>query len=286
MSFKSILVALEGFERESSVLDVALQAARAFDAHLDVLHVRSDPNEVFAFVSEPMSESAVELVVNAAETGAAELATKAQAQFEAFCQSNGVTSAAAEPAGGGVFAIWREETGLHGNVMARQGRLADLIVAARPTADRPAPVMLEAALLETGRPVLVAPAEARATLGRNVVVAWNDTAEAARAVAAAMPFLGNADKVTVLTADEDGQFSASAADLSAHLAWHGIAASTGAVNTGAVSVGEALLGEAGRLGADLLVMGGYGHSRVREVILGGVTNHILANAGLPVLMAH
>ncbi len=286
MSIRSILVVLEGLDREASVLATALQAARAFDAHLEVLHVRADPNEVFSFISEPMSESAVELVVSAAEKGSAELATKARGQFDAFCQANGVTISRTAPAGGGAFAIWHEETGMQGAVAAHRGRLADLTVVARPTADTPAPVMLEAALLQTGKPVLVAPAEAPRTLGANVVIAWNGSAQASRAVAAAMPFLEAADKVTVLTAEEDGQFIANAADLTGYLAWHGITASSGAVNTGSTPIGEAILGEANRAGADLLVMGGYGHSRVREVVLGGVTYHVLEHAGVPVLMAH
>lgn len=286
MSFKSILVVLEGLDREAAVLATALQAARAFDAHLEVLHVRADPNEVFSFMSEPMSETAVELVISAAEKGSAELASKARGQFDAFCQANDVAVAQTAPAGGGVFAIWHEDTGMQGDVAAHHGRLADLTVVALPTADSPAPVMLEAALLETGKPVLVAPAEARNTLGANVVIAWNGTAQASRAVAGAMPFLKAAGKVTVLTVEEDDRFVANAADLAGYLAWHGITASSGAVNAGTTSAGEALLGEANRAGADLLVMGGYGHSRVREVILGGVTYHVLANAGLPVLMAH
>ncbi len=286
MSIKAILVALAGMESESSVLDTALQVARLFDAHLEVLHVRADPNEVFAFMTEPMSESSVELIIDAAEKGTAELAAKARARFDEFCQANGVTVAEAALAGGGVCAIWREETGEQGQVIAHHGRLADLSVVARPAEDAPAPVMLEAALLETGKPVLMVPAEARTTLCANVVIAWNGTAEASRAVAAAMPFLEAADKVTVLTAKEDGQFVADAADLTGYLSWHGVTASTGTINIGATATGEALLGEAGRIGADLLVMGGYGHSRVREVILGGVTHHILGNADLPVLMAH
>ncbi len=290
MSIKAILVALHGLDGEASVLRVALQAARAFDAHLEVLHVRADPKAVFAFMTEPMSESAVKLVVDAAEKGSAELAARAQAQFDAFCRDNDLTVVPARnqaaPAAGGVFAMWREAAGEPAKIMAHHGRLADLSVVLRPAENSPAPAMLEAALLETGKPVLVAPAEARTTLGRNVVIAWNGSAEASRAVAAAMPFLAAADKVTVLTVEEDGRFAANAADLTGYLAWHGITASSGAVTTGKTPTGEALLGEANKLRADLLVMGGYGHSRVREVILGGVTYHILANAGLPVLMAH
>ena len=286
MSIKAIMVTLGGSDRETPALEIALQAARAFDGHIEVLHVRADSREIFPFMAEPVSAGSIELIVEAAEKGAAELAAKARGQFDAFCQANGVSVARTAPAGGGVFAIWHEETGLHAEIVAARGRLADLIVVSRPVEETPAPVMLETALLETGRPVLVAPPQAPAALGRNVAIAWNGSAEASRAVAAALPFLTGAEKVTVLTAAEKGEFVASGADLSAYLAWHGVRASTGTVDPGDGAAGEALLGEAEKIGADLLVMGGYGHSRVREIILGGVTYHVLSNADIPVLMAH
>jgi nucleotide-binding universal stress UspA family protein len=133
--------------------------------------------------------------------------------------------------------------------------------------------------------VLVAPPKAPAKLGGTVAIAWNGSAQAARAVEGALPFLAGA-KVTVLTAAEKDEFVAAPAELSAYLAWHGVSASTATVEADSDAAGEALLAEAGKLGADLLVMGGYGHSRVREVILGGVTYHVLGNAEIPVLMAH
>ena len=139
---------------------------------------------------------------------------------------------------------------------------------------------------ETGRPILIAPPRASKTLATNIAVAWNDSAQAARAVAASMPFLTRADKVTILTVKGPDEAAASPRDLSAHLTWHGVKASTKTVIAGSRHAGEALLAECQGLGADLLVMGGFGHSRVREIILGGVTQHVLSAARLPVLMMH
>lgn len=286
MTFKTILVPLEGSESTGSVLEAALAVARAFDGHLEVLHIKADPREVFAFLSEPATAGSVELVMEAAEKNANALAAKARGLFDEFCRKAGVTVATAKPAAGGLFASWIEEVGLAGEVVAERGRVADLIAVARPAEKDPAPVFLETALMETGRPILIAPPRAAKTLGTNIAIAWNDSAQAARAVAAAMPFLSRAEKVTVLTVKGPDEAAASPRDLSSHLAWHGIRASTKTVTAGTKHAGEALLAECQGLGADLLVMGGFGHSRVREIILGGVTQHVLSAARLPVLMMH
>ena len=286
MTFKTILVPLEGSESGASVLETALAVARTFEGHLEVLHVKADPREVFAFLSEPATAGTVELVMEAAEKNANALAAKARALFDEFCRKSGVTVAAARPAAGGMFASWIEEVGLAGELVAERGRVADLIAVARPAEKDPAPVFLETALMETGRPILIAPPKASKTLATNVAIAWNDSAQAARAVTVAMPFLTRAEKVTVLTVKGRDEADASPRDLAAHLAWHGVKASTKTITAGAKHAGEALLAECQGLGADLLVMGGFGHSRVREIILGGVTQHVLSAARIPVLMMH
>lgn len=286
MSFKTILVPLEGSESSASVLEAALAVARVFDGHLEVLHVKADPREVFAFLSEPATAGSVELVMEAAEKNATALAAKARGLFDEFCRKAGVTVEAPKADADGLFASWIEEVGLAGELVAERGRLADLIAVAQPAAKDPAPVFLETALMETGRPILVAPPKAPKTLGTNIAIAWNDSAQAARAVAAAMPFLTHADKVTILTVKGPDEAAASPRDLSAHLTWHRVKASTKTITAGSRHAGEALLAECQGLGADLLVMGGFGHSRVREIILGGVTQHVLSATRLPVLMVH
>jgi nucleotide-binding universal stress UspA family protein len=140
-------------------------------------------------------------------------------------------------------------------------------------------------LFETGRPVLVAGlAEAESHCER-IIVAWNGGAEAARAITAALPFLAAAEVTVVTVRGERDDGERGLSDVAEYLAWHGVVARTHAVITRA-PVGEALLEAAVAVGADLVVMGGYSHSRLRELILGGVTRHMLEKAALPLLVAH
>ncbi|MGH7185222.1 MAG: universal stress protein, partial [Pseudomonadota bacterium] len=194
----------------------------------------------------------------------------------------------AGPGEGGATIAFREEEGREDEVAARLGRLHDLTVVARAEGQAGAPVTvtLESLLLHSGRPVLVAPGEPIGSIGRSIAVAWNGKEQAARALGAALPFLAKADTVTVLTAGEP-HAAGRPAEVVRYLAWHGIRAD--AVEVPAASpgkVGQILLEQVGQTGADLLVMGAYGHSRLKEMILGGATRDLLGHAALPVLMAH
>lgn len=127
-------------------------------------------------------------------------------------------------------------------------------------------------------------------VGRRIVIAWSSTREAARAVSDAMPFLESADLVNVLTIDPregpDGHGELPGADIAVHLARHGVKAQIERTVSAGLPVGEVLLSRIADLGADLLVMGAYGHSRVRELLLGGATRSVLRSMTLPVLMSH
>ena len=133
---------------------------------------------------------------------------------------------------------------------------------------------------------MLAPPEPPTKIGRRIAIAWNGGAQSARAVGCAMPLLQAADGVTVLTAATSATPAAAAERLAQHLAWHHVATTTQVVHPGSDAVGHALLNAAKADGCDLLVLGGYGHSRMREMIMGGVTRYMLAHADLPVLMAH
>lgn len=147
---------------------------------------------------------------------------------------------------------------------------------------------IEALLFGAGRPILLLPSAGRyAVPGRHVLLAWNASRESARAVADAMPLLQAAQHVTVLSADPRGAASrVPGADIALHLARHGVKVATSTTYAGDIGIGDALLNRATDLGADLLVMGGYGHSRTREAIFGGATRHVLDHMTLPVLMSH
>ena len=145
---------------------------------------------------------------------------------------------------------------------------------------------LEAALFETGRPILIAPPSAPVTLGESIAIAWNGSTETSRAVAFAMPILQKAKKVVVLTIEDAMVPGPMGSEVAKHLNRNGIEASAVVRAAGKRSLGEAMLEESAQQGADLVVKGAYTNSRLRQMIFGGATSHILAYTELPVLMAH
>lgn len=292
MSIKTILVPVDGTDAARSALQTAFAAGQQFSAHVDALHVSADPKDAVPLLGEGMSGAMIEEMIQYAEKEAAERAASGRRMFDEQCARDSVSVSTTPPAAETVSAAWVEVVGRDNEAVAQGGRLADLIVAGRPTADADpsATMVLNAALFETGRPVLVAPpAESAAPpplAGGKVAIAWNLNAEAARAAAAAIPFLSRADSVVIVTAESARTSSGAAGELAPYLAWHGISATTKTIPPSRRAVGAALLGACAEIGADMLVMGAYTHGRVRQIILGGVTRHVLAEATIPVLMAH
>lgn len=283
MAIKKILVPLGSNARNQPVLETALAAAQRFGAHLEVLYIRPDPRLAVPYATLGMSGSMKKTVMESARQSANEQAAKTRAAFEKFCGKHGIPIVTRRPAEAPVSASWREGVGNQSAVVAQRGLYADLIVVPRPAAASAAAEILEAALLQTGQPVLIVPPQSQECVASKIVIGWNASAEAARAVAAAMPCLTMADVVTILISPKR---AASAKDLAGHLAWHGVKASVRQFRVGPRSVGETLLAEARALKADLLVIGGYSHVRARELLFGGVTRHILAATEIPVMMAH
>ena len=285
--FQSILVPVAD-AGASAPLDAALRLAMGQGGHVIGLHVRVDPSMAVPLVGEGMSGAMVEEMMAAAEKQAAVRAAAARQLFDQGVARAGLRVAAAPPVEG-ASAEWLDVTGREEEVVAGRGRLSDLVVLGRLSADNetPSPMTLNAALMESGRPLLLVPPAASETIGRNVVIAWNGSAEAGRAVAAALPLLTRADRVTILSVSEDERLAnAPAGELAAYLAWHGIAAGCHRLPGNATHAGEALAGECMTLGADLLVLGAYTHSRLRQLILGGVTRHVLHHTPLACLMCH
>jgi nucleotide-binding universal stress UspA family protein len=238
-----------------------------------------------AYMGEPMSASMIEDLMESQQKRAADEAAKVRKAFDDVC-------AKAKIAGGGkagaakLSASFHEETGSEDEELSIAGRVSDLVVFARPQGQLAAPqrLTLEAALMDTGRPLLVVPPKAPAKIGSSVAIAWNGSTQASRAVAMAMDFLAAAQSVTILTAKENGD-GTRPEELRDYLAWHDIKAKTVSIAAKG-DAGKALLAAAAKAGADLLVMGAYGHSRVRELVLGGVTKHMLQATTIPTLLAH
>ncbi len=281
---KTILVPFGGPEGGEAALEAAFAIARRFDAHVRVLHVRPDPSEALRMTGMAFPGSMRRSVLEVGERHGAEAADAARAAFDDYCAKHKIKVVKGPPAPPGVSAAWREVVGKESLVVARSGRLCDLIVMERAADDSPARETLEAALLDTGRPVLILPPGVTGTIGSKVALGWNGSVVAANAVVAARHFMAGADQVVILTSP-DGS-TATAEDLVDELAWHGITSEAHRFDRGSRRIGTALLAEAKALDADLLVLGGYGTSRTRSMLLGSVTRYMLAEADLPVLMVH
>jgi len=288
MSIKNILVPLGGTDRAKPAMSLGLSFGRDLGAHVDVLHVRSDPKETIPLLGEGMSVSMIEDMIGIAEKEGGERAVHGRGIFDQLARELSLPISD-KPPPTGPTASWSEETGREDEIVARRGRLADLIVVSRPTqgSEGAATLALNAALFDTGRPVLVAPPQETSEIGRHIAISWNGSAESARAVSSAMSLITAADKVTVLTVASDVTSAARGPELATYLEWHGVFPLTQTFEaSGQQTIGAALLGECMDAGADLLVMGAYTHSRMRQMILGGVTRHVLGEATIPLFMAH
>jgi len=284
---RTILVPATGSKADDATFASALSIARHLSAHLVMLHVRQDPVEVIAAMGDMGAGLAAASLIESLEKSAAAREAQAKKGFEAFCRRETVgINAAVAPTATAVSAAFRTEIGNGAYWLAEYGRTADLVVVGRTVeADGETDDLLEAALLDSGRPLYI-PGPAPVAPD-TVAIAWKSTREAALAVCAADPFLALAKRVVVLTATEgEPSDDGSVARLIDTLRRHGPEVQSRTLPADSRSAANRLLAAAVEAGAGLLVMGGYGHSRLREWMFGGVTEAVLAAAPLPVLMAH
>ena len=284
-AIRQILLPLNGTETGSAALATALLVARQFNAHVTAIHVRADSREVAPLAGEGLSGAMVEEMMSAAERETAERSRNVLADFERFVLDHAV------PIGSGRFdadapsARLSLITGREDDIVAQQARLSDLAVVPHPdAAELSSSDALHAVLFDSGRPVLVAPKREPGTLGTRIAIAWNGSAESAQAVRDCLPWLVRAQFVRVLHSPDYQRRGPQAADLLPYLALHGVAADTAEFRPIDREVGAGLLQGARDFGADLMCQGAYSHSRLRQLILGGVTRHVLEFADLPVLM--
>jgi nucleotide-binding universal stress UspA family protein len=281
MSLETLLVPTEQHDLMGSTLMTALLMARQFSGYIEGFALRPTIDSFAAM--DPVSSMAVATVRQHDE----DAVRQAHAIFETFMRDHGVarTDAAgpARPSFG-----WFDGAPDGDNFVGSYARVFDLTVLGRPGDEPQSPrmVTLETALFESGRPVLIAPPNTPRQLGQNVLVAWNCSTEQARATALAMPLLQTAKQVTVLTVEGGTVPGPTGAELARTLRLHGIPAKATTLKPGKRSAGEMILAHADSLGCDLVIKGAYTQSRLRQMIFGGATRHILAHAELPVLMAH
>jgi len=277
MTLKNLLVHLDDSPACAGRLAVAIDLAQAYEAHLIGLHVAVDP----VLPGGVRGEIPVRFLA-ALEEQTEERAQAVMARFAEAVEKNGLTADSRAVRGAAVQVA---------EIVSLHARYADLVVLGQPDPDSARDVdghLAENVIMSSGRPALVVPyIGAGKSLGRRVLVAWDAGREAARAVNDALPFLRRADKVSVLViSPHNGHGPEPGADIALHLARHGVRAEAQHLSAGDLSVANALLARLVDLDIDLLVMGAYGHSRLREWVLGGVTREIFQQMTVPVLMSH
>jgi len=277
---KSILVPIEDHGVAEPVLETALHVGRMFDSYMEGLAVTPDypvvlPVDIAIGVPSPVTPE-----------NRAEMAKSCRERFEAFMISKGVPRITSALAGLGFG--WRQDGLMEDAFLGAYGRVFDVTVVGRPDGENGHTRLstVEAALFETGRPVLIAPPQPPAGFCNTAVIAWNRSTETARAVLGAMPLLAKANRTVVLELEDWGVPGPSGSELVRSLRMHGINADAIVAADPSNRPGEVILAEAAALGCDLLVKGAYTQSRLRQMFFGGATSHILANTTIPVLMAH
>jgi nucleotide-binding universal stress UspA family protein len=280
MGLRALLLPVTGHHADDAALQVALELGRTFDSHLSALCLKPDPVDIVRYVADWTAPVTTGELVAAVEDQADAAAADASRSFDAWRERNGL------PATGeshGVTVSWHERTGLPGTILRDAARFADLVVmrGLGPNGPVEGDSMLEAVLFDAGRPVLLTPPEAPASVLDTGLVAWAGGREELRAITAALPILAKMRRVEIRNGGDTNMD-----DLIAYLGRHGITANAARLPQGDRHVADALLAEARAISASLLVMGAYHHSRTREAVFGGTTRQIISHVELPVLLAH
>jgi nucleotide-binding universal stress UspA family protein len=282
MALNDILVHLDVTPRSEARLAVAARIATQHGAHLTGVHVIDIPSANYFYgAAMPFVPANPEDIVERMRAEAAEAAAPVEAAFRDCVRRNGLQGE------------WRLVEGNPAAMVALHARYADLTVVGQPDSYEPrvSDAITVTTVMTSGRPVLAIPfAGDFPTVGERVLVAWNASREAARAVNDALPLIAGAKQVIVLAINPQrgigGHGDVPAADIALHLARHGVKAEAAHTVAKDISDGEALLSYAADIGADLIVAGAYGHSRARELVFGGVTRTLIAEMTAPVLLSH
>lgn len=280
MSWKDILVIVSEAEVDEPALALGEALARQCDAHLAAAFLTPLPDEPLAYEPTVVAGVWAELLGRARQEAEAER-RRVEARVKQFGRECEMRSAEA---------LSRDL----GRVAAVHARYADVAILTRPTEGAGVELreeIIEGVLFHSGRPALIAPPGWKAgSIGKRVVVAWDASREATRALSEAQAVMGGAEQITVVTVDAKpkmfGHGDQPGANIAAHLSRRGLPADVRNVDSMGRTASLAILEEANTLGADLVVMGGYAHSRLRELVFGGATRELLRAANLPLLMAH
>lgn len=272
---KSILLPVDQSEHMPSALETARLLGTLFDSTVEGVALRP----AFAEIVAP--DPIVAVTIPPADWSETEFCRNVRQIFDAYAAQFPL-----DPQGGGARFRWRGGSAVDDGTLGSLGRVHDVTVLSRPGNHGSRMTALEAALFDSGRPVLMAPPAAPKSFGQTVLIHWNASTETARAILLAMPILRKAKRVQLLAVEGSVVAGPSTKDAIGHLEANGVAATEKTVTGRGQRPGEAILAEAAAIGADLLIKGAYTQSRLRQMIFGGATSHILGAAELPVFLAH
>jgi len=286
MSIETILVPMDGSSTSAEVLETAWVVAKRFDAHVEALHVLPRPEDMEGFLFPQLPAKLRKTVAEEAAKDVEEKAAEVKSIFDAFCKRHDVTLT--DKPVDGPSARWSTETGHVTEVLVRRARLSDMVAATRPerhaAALRRSPVgdVLEALIIESGRPVLLVPPGWAARKCEHAAFAWNESAEASRALAMVMPWLKQMHTISVLVSQKR---AASAENLLEYLMWHGVPAPLHWLD-GKGDPKEAIPRTCSEIGAEFLIVGGFSSARATQRLFGGVTTHLLTHSNIITVMVH
>ncbi len=288
MSFVKILVPVSGAARDRYALATAFAAAEPFKAHVVALFVHADPRESVPYGELPLSPDIIQDLIDTAADLEKAASKAARSTLATLAADAGIKIVAAPLKSDMVTVSYEEVIGHLPRALDRAARLCDLVVfpPIRETDDPEIQDGFIRALTKLEHPVLLSAEKAPEHLGRKVAVAWDGSVACAHALMSALPYLKKAEKIEILSVQDTPGPVRGMKEVEVYLELHGLVCTQRVLQRGERDVAEVLIEAASTGGFDMLVAGGYGHSRLMETIFGGVTNHIVSHPKIPVFMMH
>lgn len=290
MSVKHILSYVEGLPSDASTLETSHRLSQHFSATQEAFHVKLDARDTIPFVGQGISAPVVEQIITSIESEGKDISKRSLAHVNEFLEKHSELALLKSDKDGHTLnqLLWTQKEGRATEILPEYARLADLVVMSQISTinEEMTKLVAEEVVRESARPVLFAVQDVPETIGKSIVFYWNGSRESARILTAALPFLSQAKDVTLMTATECEEMGLGSDLVVKALARHNITPNVVKFDEDGERLAESILDKANTLNADLIVMGAYTHSKLRQWVMGSMTDFILQNTSLPLLVIH
>lgn len=290
MTVKHVLSYIEGLPHDECTMETAERLSKHFDATIEAFHVKLDAHDTIPFVGQGISAPVVEQIITSIEAEGKDISKKALKHVNEFLEKHKeLTLIKSDKEKQHTNEIlWTQKKGRATEILPEYARLSDLVVMSQISTlnEEMTKLVAEEVVRESARPVLFAVQDVPKYIGKNIVFYWNGSRESARILSAALPFLSKANKVTLMTSTECEEIGLGSALVLKALARHNVKAEVIKFNEDGERLAESILDKATELGTDLIVMGAYTHSKLRQWVMGSMTDYVLKNTTLPLLVIH